>query len=70
MKKFVLIAFVIAAFTAGSAAFAFTRTSHNRASQAGPYAASDHLVAVAPLGGALLTSSCEQQKFSCDLLAY
>jgi hypothetical protein len=70
MKKFVLIAFALAAFTAGGAAFALTRITHDQATQARPDAVSGQPVAAAESSGTFLTRTCEQQQSLCDLLAY
>lgn len=69
MKQFITIAFVLAAFAAGGAAFALTRSSHHQAAQAGPHV-SDQPAAAVPSSGVFLSYACERQKSLCDLLAY
>jgi hypothetical protein len=67
MNKFVLMAFILAAFTTGGAAFALTRITHN---QVTPDAVSGQPVANAAPSGTFLSRTCEQQQSLCDLLAY
>jgi hypothetical protein len=70
MNKFVLMAFMLVAFTAGGAAFALTRITHNQVTQVSPDAVSGQPVANAAPSGTFLSRTCEQQQSLCDLLAY